>query len=433
MNKLPTSDAELRSRLIELHVDVGPINDSTRGLYQKMLRKRLSVPQSACTARKKQRTPEPEKKKRPSRKTRTSVNNQVTDDRTDTSDNEEGQAEMEVGKKDESILETLWSGPRRLWEAGKKALFGDEETEDMDVDMPESSDPESDEVSVVREINGDERKKATVASPSRVLRPANPTHPKMKHRKKYEVAEQPAVVAMDENPVARQPLNLARQPLDAVRGARRAARQKPAENDIDICKQRQGRILKSDWELQPWSVAICRHSDGSEWKLGQGGYGEVFKALKDGVDEVAVKRIKLGTDSKLLGQFHKEVDLISQLRHRHIVQFYGACTQPGCLFMVTELMDFDLYSALHGNDAASYMWTGKYGRSVMRGIASGLNYLHSRSPPVVHRDVKSPNILLLNGVAKIADVGLARARLQTLMTAQREFTPIWSALSLIHI
>ena len=92
--------------------------------------------------------------------------------------------------------------------------------------------------------------------------------------------------------------------------------------------------------------------------------------------------------------------------------------------MITELMDCDLFSALHGKDFASYMWTGRHGRNLMRGIASGLNYLHSRSPPVVHRDLKSPDIFLLDDVAKIGDIELARTKMQTLMTPQPGFTPI---------
>ena len=441
MNEMPADDSELRARLTELHVDVGPINDKTRGLYQDMLRKRLSLSQSTSTPRKKTRATRAEKEK-PSRKKRAPRNTQVVDEKAQYESNDDGELQMEVEKKDDGILETLWSGPRRLWEAGKKVLFGDEEAEDMEVEMPEKSDSETEEVEFLFEINGKKPEGAVgvVVSPRKPLRPANPAHPKIQKqangadRKEYDVAKQPLGIAIGESHVAKQPVSLARQPLDAVRGERHAARQpvtkQPvgiADREIGMSRLRQDRAMKPDWELEPWSVSICCRRDGSEWKLGQGGYGEVLKALKDGVDEVAVKRIKLGMNMKILGEFRKEVDLISQLRHRHIVQFYGACTQPDCLFMVTELMDFDLYSALHGNDAVSYMWAGKYGRSVIRGIASGLNYLHSRSPPVVHRDLKSPNILLLDGIAKIADVGLARARLQTLMTAQRDFTPIWSA------
>ena len=179
-----------------------------------------------------------------------------------------------------------------------------------------------------------------------------------------------------------------------------------------------------DWEIQAADVEICTRSDGTFWTLGRGGFGEVFKGLKDGVDEVAVKVIKL-SHPEVVSQFKEEIELISKLRHRHIVQFYGACVQPSSLYMVTELMETDLFSALRLDQR--YLWAGTHGRSVAAGVASGLHYLHSRKPPIVHRDVKSPNILLMGGVAKIADVGVARTKANMDMTAQKGFTAAWAA------
>ena len=154
----------------------------------------------------------------------------------------------------------------------------------------------------------------------------------------------------------------------------------------------------------------------------------MYRGLKDGVDEVAVKVIRLqGCDPRsAMSQFKQEIDTISRLRHRNVLQFYGACIKPSCLFMVTELMDTDLFSALreHGS---KYMWSGQHGREILLGIASGLHHLHSRRPLIVHRDIKSPNILVMGGLAKIADVGIANTMATTDMTAQRGFTIAWAA------
>ena len=185
-----------------------------------------------------------------------------------------------------------------------------------------------------------------------------------------------------------------------------------------------------DWELLPSDVEICRKPDGSFWRLGKGGFGEVFKGVKDGVDEVAVKVIWIQNGSTAIEQFKQEIDMISKLRHRHILQFYGACIQPSHLYMVTELMQTDLFSALR-NDIR-YQWMGIYGKGVVVGVASGLHYLHSRRPPVVHRDIKSPNILLMDGIAKIADVGIARTKAASDMTAQRGFTIAWAAPEVVY-
>lgn len=185
-----------------------------------------------------------------------------------------------------------------------------------------------------------------------------------------------------------------------------------------------------DWELQPEDVQICQRPDGSKWYLGRGGFGEVLKGLIDGVDEVAIKLIKMSSPVAV-EQFKQEINTISMLRHRHILQFYGACVQPTCLYMVTELMKTDLYSALRRDP--KYFWTGQYGPEVALGIASGLHYLHSRKPAaIVHRDIKSPNILLMDGLAKIADVGLARTKAQSDMTAQRGFTMAWAAPEVVY-
>ena len=185
------------------------------------------------------------------------------------------------------------------------------------------------------------------------------------------------------------------------------------------------------WELQPEDVQICQRPDGSKWYLGRGGFGEVLKGLKDGVDEVAVKLIKMSSRSQIaVEQFKQEINTISMLRHRHILQFYGACVQPTCLYMVTELMKTDLYSALRKDPR--YFWSGLYGPEVALGIASGLHYLHSRKPAIVHRDIKSPNILLMDALAKIADVGLARSKAHSDMTAQRGFTMAWAAPEVVY-
>lgn len=188
--------------------------------------------------------------------------------------------------------------------------------------------------------------------------------------------------------------------------------------------------LNYDWELLPSDVDICKRLDGSLWRLGKGGFGEVFKGLKDGVDEVAVKVIRIQSTHSAVEQFKQEIDMISKLRHRHILQFYGACIKPNCLYMVTELMQTDLFSALR--HSGRYQWTGVYGRDVMIGLASGLHYLHSRRPPVVHRDIKSPNVLLMDGIAKIADIGIARTKAASDMTAQRGFTIAWAAPEVVY-
>jgi serine/threonine protein kinase len=132
--------------------------------------------------------------------------------------------------------------------------------------------------------------------------------------------------------------------------------------------------------------------------------------------------------AKDLEIFLTEVRTLSKLHHRNIVQFYGACLDPDrAMFFVTELMKGgDLYSALR-HHPETMRWD-KLGKKVALDVALGINYLHSRRPPLLHRDLKSPNVLLSEeGVAKIADVGMVRSQVKELVTAQPVMTPLWAA------
>ena len=194
--------------------------------------------------------------------------------------------------------------------------------------------------------------------------------------------------------------------------------------------QGQSNSQSYDWELDPGDVQICRKENGSLWSIGKGGFGVVYKAIMGGVDEVAVKVVHINSPF-FVDQLKQEIDMISKLRHRHIVQFYGACIDPSAVYMVTELMQMDLFSALR-RLTNQYKWSGVYGQEVALGVASGINYLHSRKPLVVHRDIKSPNILLQDGLAKLADVGLARTKAESDMTAQKGFTVAWAAPEVVY-
>ncbi|KAK9786899.1 hypothetical protein WJX73_000622 [Symbiochloris irregularis] len=182
------------------------------------------------------------------------------------------------------------------------------------------------------------------------------------------------------------------------------------------------------WFISKDDISICRTPEGKKCRLGEGGFGIVYKALMNGVDEVAVKLVKAEKPSpKEMALFHKEVRVMRSLHHRNIVQFYGACLEPRTLFFVTELMKGgDLYSALrHHPDT---MHWDRLGRKVAMDVALGINHLHTRRPPMMHRDLKSPNVLLSEeGVAKIADVGMVRAQVHDLVTAQPVMTPLWAA------
>merc|ERR1719262_311547 len=149
--------------------------------------------------------------------------------------------------------------------------------------------------------------------------------------------------------------------------------------------------------------------------LGSGGFGTVHKAKWRG-DDVAVKIMHGMTEgSQMLDTFKKEIFLLSRLKHPGIVNFLGASLQPPNVCIVQELAEGgSLYSLLHGsgseNNPMKYLEVLQYGLD----IADAMAYLH---PTVVHRDLKSQNVLLDgNKRAKVCDFGIAKFKDKTLLT-----------------
>ncbi|CAM0954836.1 unnamed protein product [Alopecurus aequalis] len=144
--------------------------------------------------------------------------------------------------------------------------------------------------------------------------------------------------------------------------------------------------------------------------LGVGGFGSVYKGvLPKSKVEIAVKRIS--HDSKQgMKEFVAEVVSIGHLRHRNLVQLHGYCRRKAELLLVYEYMsNGSLDKYLYDQDQKPTLtWAQRYG--IIKGIASGLLYLHQEWEKVVlHRDIKPSNVLLdneLNG--RLGDFGLAR-------------------------
>ncbi|KAG6516967.1 L-type lectin-domain containing receptor kinase IX.1-like [Zingiber officinale] len=146
-----------------------------------------------------------------------------------------------------------------------------------------------------------------------------------------------------------------------------------------------------------------------EGKLGEGGFGSVYRGvLKEPELEVAIKRVS--KDSKQgRKEYMSEVKIISQLRHRNLVQLVGWCHDRQELLLVYELVpNGSLDSYLHGGSAKTLEWGVRL--RVTLGLASALLYLHEEwEQCVVHRDVKPSNVMLDSAFnAKLGDFGLAR-------------------------
>uniref|UniRef100_A0A0D9WZW0 Protein kinase domain-containing protein n=1 Tax=Leersia perrieri TaxID=77586 RepID=A0A0D9WZW0_9ORYZ len=144
-------------------------------------------------------------------------------------------------------------------------------------------------------------------------------------------------------------------------------------------------------------------------KLGEGGFGAVYKGVLSDGHEVAVKKL-VGTTEHGLDQLHNEIQLLAELQHKNLVRLQGFCLHQGQTLLVYEYvknrsLDNFIFDTSREN---ALKWDQQY--NIILGIAKGILYLHEDSSlRIIHRDLKSNNILLGDDMEpKIADFGLAR-------------------------
>ncbi|KAL1217438.1 U-box domain-containing protein 34 [Cardamine amara subsp. amara] len=165
---------------------------------------------------------------------------------------------------------------------------------------------------------------------------------------------------------------------------------------------RDGRYRKYTKE----EIAAATDNFSSRKIIGEGGYGKVYKCSLDHTP-VALKVLKPDSIEKK-EEFLREISVLSQLRHPHVVLLLGACPDNGCLvyeYMENGSLDCHI-SPKKGKPSLS--WFIRF--RIIYETACGLAFLHNSKPePIVHRDLKPGNILLdRNFVSKIGDVGLAK-------------------------
>lgn len=160
---------------------------------------------------------------------------------------------------------------------------------------------------------------------------------------------------------------------------------------------------------------------GSKALIGEGSYGRVFYAKLNDDVEAAIKKLDTSTSQEPDSDFAAQLSIVSRLKHDHFVELMGYCLESNNRILVYQFATMgSLHDVLHGRKGVqgaepgpALSWNQRV--KIAFGAAKGLEYLHEKcQPPIVHRDVRSSNVLLFDDfTSKIADFNLSSASSDT--------------------
>lgn len=157
-------------------------------------------------------------------------------------------------------------------------------------------------------------------------------------------------------------------------------------------------VFKEEWKVDPKDVEIVE-------KIGEGTGAKVYKGkFKDKI--VAIKVLKPFTDEKQKLSIEKEIKIMGTLRSPHVIYFYGCITEPKICIIMEYLPRGSLYHVLQEKNL-NFTWDQLFKTALE--ILRGLHFLHSHNPVVLHRDLKTLNLLVDDDFhIKVCDFGLSR-------------------------
>ena len=141
-------------------------------------------------------------------------------------------------------------------------------------------------------------------------------------------------------------------------------------------------------------------------QIEKGSFGVIYEAKWRGT-KIAVKKLPSAMNDKLMKEFYQEAALMRALRHPNILQYLGVAQSGSDVCICMEFMsNGSLYRLLHRPDSS---YSRRRIKAICMDTVRGMNYLHQQSPPIVHRDLKSHNLLVdSHWTVKVCDFGLSR-------------------------
>ena len=186
----------------------------------------------------------------------------------------------------------------------------------------------------------------------------------------------------------------------------------------------------TNWIIKSNTIKILR-------KIGEGNSSDIFLGIYRGI-EIAEKRLHLNKE-KNITEFKREVSSFISLNHPYLLIFFGVIAEPKHLSIITEYCPGGNLHELLYKKKHIYL-SRKIRKEFLFQIAIGMNYLHTNNPPILHRDLKSLNILLTNDIKKsnditdikIADLGLSVVNEKKNLSNERVGTCHWMAPEVIN-
>ncbi|EEF39415.1 receptor protein kinase, putative [Ricinus communis] len=171
-------------------------------------------------------------------------------------------------------------------------------------------------------------------------------------------------------------------------------------------------VWSRDRDLHYENIVEATEEFDSKYCIGVGGYGIVYKVVLPTGRVVAVKKLHQSQNGEItdMKAFRNEICVLMNIRHRNIVKLFGFCSHPRHSFLVYDFIERgSLRNTLSNEEEAMELdWFKRL--NVVKGVANALSYMHHDcSPPIIHRDISSSNVLLDSEFeAHVSDFGTAR-------------------------